>query len=279
MARINLLPWRIERRKQREREFYGLLGAAAIAGIVLMFLWISWMGARIDNQDARNNYLTTEIKALDKKIEDIAKLDDQKARLLTRKRIIEQLQSNRSQTVHLFDDLVKTIPDGTRLTSMKQVDETLTLAGVAESNARVATYMRNIDKAPCMGHSELEKIENKAGDKGIEKKLPYVFSLQVKLNKPAEIGQNDKASASEDDSAIVDCGKTATTSDKAASPTDEAIKGSAMPSPPPATASPPQPPAAPGGNAVPATPPQVPARHSNPSTPPSAAPAHRGATP
>jgi type IV pilus assembly protein PilN len=186
MARINLLPWRAERRKLREREFYMLLAASAVGGLLALLLLVGWMGARIDNQDQRNQYLTNEIKNLDKQIEEIKELDKTRSQLLTRKQIIEQLQSNRSQMVHLFDEMVKTIPDGVRLTSMKQAGDTLTLEGVAESNARVATYMRNIDNSPWMGRSDLRKIENKAGAKDIDKKTPYVFSLDIKLRKPEE---------------------------------------------------------------------------------------------
>jgi type IV pilus assembly protein PilN len=186
MARINLLPWRTERRKQREREFYMLLLASAVAGVVALFLLIGWMGARIDNQQERNAYLQTEIKSLDAQIKEIDELDKTKSQLLTRKQIIEQLQSNRSQMVHLFDEMVKTIPDGVRLTSMKQAGEVLTLEGVAESNARVASYMRNIDASPWMGRTDLRKIENKSDAKDADKKMPYVFSLDVKLKKPED---------------------------------------------------------------------------------------------
>ena len=194
MARINLLPWRIERRKQREREFYMLLLASAVAGVVALFLLIGWMGARIDNQQERNAYLQTEIQSLDAQIREIDELDKTKSQLLTRKQIIEQLQSNRSQMVHLFDEMVRTIPDGVRLTALKQVGDTLTLEGVAESNARVAAYMRSIDASPWMGRTDLRKIENKSGTKDVDKKAPYVFSLDVKLRKP-EDAQNDKDKA------------------------------------------------------------------------------------
>ncbi|HET6546582.1 MAG TPA: PilN domain-containing protein [Rhodanobacteraceae bacterium] len=195
MARINLLPWRAERRKQREREFYGLLGTSAVAAILVLFIWVAWMNARIDNQDARNAYLTDEIKTLDQQIAEIAELDKTRARLLTRKQIIEQLQSNRSQMVHLFDEMVKTIPDGARLTAMKQTGDTLTLAGVAESNARVANYMRHIDASPWMGRSDLQKIENMSDKKGADKKMPYVFSLDVKLRKPEDAAEDGNAAA------------------------------------------------------------------------------------
>jgi len=186
MAIINLLPSRTERRKQREREFYMLLAASAVAGLIAVLAAFGWMDARIENQNQRNAYLGNEIKALDKQIEEINELDKTKSQLLTRKQIIEQLQSNRSQMVHLFDEMVKTIPDGVRLTTMKQAGDVLTLEGVAESNARVASYMRNIDNSPWMGRTDLRKIENKAGTKEVDKKTPYVFSLDVKLRKPEE---------------------------------------------------------------------------------------------
>ncbi len=184
MAKINLLPWRAERRRQREREFYVLLGATAVAGVLAVLLGYLMMGAKIDNQNARNARLTAEIKKLDEQIKEIEELDRTRSRLLTRKNAIEQLQANRSQMVHLFDEIVKTIPDGTRLTGLKQSGDMLTLEGNAESNARVASYMRNIDKSPWMGRSDLKKIENKAGTKDIvDVRLPNVFSLGVKLLK------------------------------------------------------------------------------------------------
>ena len=189
MARINLLPWRAERRKQREREFYAMLGATAVGAFVALFAAIFWMNYLIDDQNGRNAYLQGEIKALDKQIAEIQELDKTRAQLLTRKEIIEQLQSNRSQMVHLFDELVKTIPDGTRLTAMKQSGDTLVLEGIAESNSRVASYMRNIEASPWMGHSDLRKIENKGGTKDADKKLPFEFSLDVRLRKPEEAQQ------------------------------------------------------------------------------------------
>lgn len=191
MAKINLLPWRAERRKLREREFYMMLLATAVGAFAVLFALIFWMNHLIDNQNDRNAYLQNEIKGLDQKIEEIKELDKTRSQLLTRKEIIEQLQSSRSQMVHLFDELVKTIPDGTRLSSMKQVGEVLTLEGMAESNSRVASYMRNIDGSPWMGRSDLRKTENKSDAKDADKKLPYVFSLDVKLRKP-DAAQGDE---------------------------------------------------------------------------------------
>ncbi len=190
MARINLLPWRAERRKLREREFYMMLAASALGAVVVFLAATYWMGERIENQNDRNTYLGKQIKELDGKIEKIKDLERTRSQLLARKQIIEDLQSNRSQMVHLFDQLAKTIPNGTRLTSLKQANEVLTLEGVAESSTRVATYMRNMEGSPQMGRSDLGKIESKEGTAGADKKMPYVFSLSLKIKKPEE-AQNE----------------------------------------------------------------------------------------
>lgn len=180
MARINLLPWRAERRKQRQQDFVKILGLTVIAAIGLAFLIISYHNGQIDGQSERNAFLQAEIAEVDKAIAEIEELDRQKDRLLARKEVIEQLQANRSQMVHLFDSLVRTIPDGAVLTSIKQDDQLLTLNGRAQSNARVSTYMRNLEGSGWMTSPELSIIEAKGEDKG----LPYEFSLQVKLANP-----------------------------------------------------------------------------------------------
>ncbi len=191
MAKINLLPWRAERRKLREREFFMMLGAAAIAGILAVFLWMWWMDARLDNQDARNTYMKDQIHQLDGKLTEIVELEKTKSKLLARKQIIEQLQASRAQMVHLFDELVKTIPDGVRLNSLKQTGDTLTLEGVAQSNASVASYMRNLDASPWLTHSDLQKTEAKDGDK----RDRFEFGLTVKLRSSDENSKGDNAAA------------------------------------------------------------------------------------
>jgi type IV pilus assembly protein PilN len=182
MAHINLLPWRAERRKQREREFFMQLGAAFVAALLVLLLWVFWMNLSIDNQNERNTYLQGEIKQLDERIAKIKDLEKVRQRLLARKQIIEQLQANRSQMVHLFDELVKTIPASVRLTSMKQKADSMVLYGVAQSNASVAEYMRNLDASPWMGNADLDKTEIKyrAG------RMPYTFGLNVKLSQPSQ---------------------------------------------------------------------------------------------
>ena len=180
MARINLLPWRAERRKQRQKEFGIMLGFAALAGVVLWFLVNSYYNSQIDGQNERNAYLQEQIKQVEAKITEIDELDRQKARLLARKEVIEQLQANRSQMVHLFDSLVRTIPDGVVLSNIKQEGEKLTLEGRSQSNARVSTYMRNLEGSGWMTKPDLSVIEAKDGIAG----LPYAFTLAVQLANP-----------------------------------------------------------------------------------------------
>jgi len=180
MARINLLPWREERRKARQKEFAGMVGLAVVAGVLLSFLIYSFYSGRISTQTARNEYLRGEITKVDGQIKEIEALDKKKSKLLARKEVIEQLQSNRAQMVHLFDSLVRTIPDGVALTAIKQEGDILTLSGRSQSNARVSTYMRNLEGSGWMTNPDLNVIEAKEGNAG----LPYEFNLKVKLANP-----------------------------------------------------------------------------------------------
>ena len=190
MARINLLPWRAERRKQRQREFYTMLGLAAVAGVLMSLLLYFYYDGQVNGQNERNAYLEAEIAKVKEQNKEIDRLDSQKKRLLDRKQVIEELQGKRSQMVHLFDALVRTIPDGVVLTALKQEGETLTLEGRTQSNARVSTYMRNLESSGWMSNPELSVIEAKAqeaSDSAMDiKSLPYVFTLKVKLPAPGE---------------------------------------------------------------------------------------------
>ena len=180
MARINLLPWREERRKARQKEFGVMLALAALAGVLVAFLVFSFYKGQISGQNARNEYLRGEITKVDEQIKEIDALDQKKSKLLARKEVIEELQSNRSQMVHLFDSLVRTIPEGVALTAIKQEGEILTLRGRSQSNARVSTYMRNLESSGWMTNPDLNVIEAKEGNPG----LPYEFTLKVKLANP-----------------------------------------------------------------------------------------------
>jgi type IV pilus assembly protein PilN len=192
MARINLLPWRAERRAVRKREFLIMLAMAGAAGVAAFLGAMFWMDARIENQVDRNNYMTAQIKEVEKKLTEIEDLEKTRNKLLQRKQVIEQLQANRSQMVHMFDELVHTIPEGVRLTALKQVGDILTLEGVAQSNASVATYMRNVEASPWLGHPDLKKTEIK---RTAEKRMPYDFAMDVKLRKPAGSEENPDGTA------------------------------------------------------------------------------------
>jgi type IV pilus assembly protein PilN len=180
MARINLLPWRAERQKARQKQFISMLVVSALAGFALWFL-VDWRyDAQIEGQRARNAFLDQQIAEAKTRTQEIELLEQKKSRLLSRKKVIEELQGNRSQMVHLFDSLVRTIPDGVVLTTIKQEADTLTLEGRTQSNARISTYMRNFETSGWMTSPDLAIIEAKGEDKG----LPYIFKLTVKLTNP-----------------------------------------------------------------------------------------------
>jgi type IV pilus assembly protein PilN len=193
MARINLLPWRAERRKQRQKEFVSMLGLACVAAVLVSFLIVMYYSGQVEGQQNRNAYLREQIKLVDEQIAQIEELDKKKANLLARKEVIEQLQSSRSQMVHLFDQLVRTIPEGVRLDSIQQAGNTLTLSGFAQSSARVSSYMRNLEESGWMTNPDLSVIETKGTDKG----LPEVFSLKVTLRTPTSDEEGAEAETAE----------------------------------------------------------------------------------
>ena len=240
MARINLLPWRAERRKQRQKEFLSMLGMSAIAAVVVSFLIISYYNSQISGQENRNNYMRDQITQVDAKIKQIEELDKKKAKLLARKEVIEQLQANRSQMVHLFDSLVHTIPDGVVLTAIKQAGKTLTLTGRSQSNARVSTYMRTLEGSGWMTKPDLSIIEAKAGDPG----LPYTFTLSVTLANPNTPTDTDgdgipdapANDVSDDGAQAADTQDYSAASDDAAEPASASQEAADLAAPEPATA-------------------------------------------
>jgi type IV pilus assembly protein PilN len=159
MPRINLLPWREQERKVRRREFAVALGAAAFAAVIFVMggklLYTSWT----DSQNEKNNLLKKEIVKLDAAIADIQDLENRKQRLVARMEIIEKLQRKRPEIVHLFDELVKTVPEGIYLTAIKQTGNKLEIHGIAQSSTRVSTFMRNIDSSTWMDNPQLQVVE------------------------------------------------------------------------------------------------------------------------
>jgi len=166
MPRINLLPWRDQQRRERKLAFFIALGGAVAVAAVAAFIAYLLLGSMIDAQVQRNDRLRAQIKVLDKQIEEINDLEAQKQKYISRMQIIEKLQRSRPEVVHLFDELVKQMPDGTYLTSVKQTGPKLKLEGVAQSSTRVSALMRNISASQWLRNPELEVVQTKSDTAG-----------------------------------------------------------------------------------------------------------------
>src|ERR1044071_7317722 len=164
MPRINLLPWREEQRKERKLGFLVAIGGSTIAAIAAMGGVYLMFGSMIDSQDSRNEMLRVEIKQLDKQIEEINNLESAKQKFIARMEIIEKLQRSRPEIVHLFDEIVKQLPEGVYLTGVNQTDKRLRFDGVAQSSTRVSAFMRNIDGSEWMRNPDLEVVQTAAGN-------------------------------------------------------------------------------------------------------------------
>src|ERR1700736_4133741 len=162
MPRINLLPWREQERKIRRREFMVAAGGAVFAAVIFVLggkvLYSSWT----DAQNEKNTLLKKEIVKLDAQIADIQDLENRKQRLVARMEIIEKLQRKRPEIVHLFDEIVKTVPEGIYLTAIKENGNKLEIHGIAQSSTRVSTFMRNIDASVWMDNPQLQVVESAA---------------------------------------------------------------------------------------------------------------------
>ena len=165
MAKINLLPWREELRKQKQREFGFMAGGSAIIAALVVLLAHLHINGLIDNQNQRNAFLEKEIEILDKRIGRIKELEQLKADLLARMNVIQELQRSRPESVHLMDEMVRTLPDGIYLKKFVQKGKGLTMDGVAQSNARVSDYMRNIDSSPWLTGPRLDVIKTSEEDR------------------------------------------------------------------------------------------------------------------
>jgi type IV pilus assembly protein PilN len=163
MPRINLLPWREGQRKERKLAFLVALGVAALAAGVTSFAAYLLYGSMIESQERRNQQMRTEIKTLDKQIEEINNLETDKQRFIARMGIIEKLQRSRPEIVHVFEEIVRTLPEGVYLTGVKQNDRKLRFEGVAQSSTRVSSFMRNIDASQWLRNPELEVVQTSKG--------------------------------------------------------------------------------------------------------------------
>jgi type IV pilus assembly protein PilN len=166
MPRINLLPWREGQRKERKFAFLVALGVAAIAAGVSSFAAYLLYASMIESQERRNQLLRVEIKTLDKQIEEINNLESEKQKFIARMGIIEKLQRSRPEIVHVFDEIVRALPEGVYLTGVHQTERRLKFEGVAQSSTRVSSFMRNIDASQWLRNPELEVVQTSKGGSG-----------------------------------------------------------------------------------------------------------------
>jgi type IV pilus assembly protein PilN len=159
MIRINLLPHREEKRKARQKQFAILAGLTTVIALAVAGLLWTVFNQQIDNQKGRNKYLTDEIATLDKQIDEIKKIREETASLLAKKQVVESLQSNRSEPVYLLDQLLRQLPEGLYLKSIKQTGTKVNVTGYAQSNARVAALMRNVEASPYIESPNLVEIK------------------------------------------------------------------------------------------------------------------------
>jgi len=184
MVRINLLPHRELKRKRQRDAFFALAAINLLIGSAVVFAVYGVIGGRIEQQQGRNSYLVGEIAILDKQIEEIRKLREQTQAMLARKKVVETLQGNRSEAVHLLDQLVRQLPDGVYLKSVKQNGSTVNITGYAQSNARVSSLLRNLEASPWLEQPSL--VEIKASTAATARLNE--FSVNVRLTRAAAEG-------------------------------------------------------------------------------------------
>ena len=191
MARINLLPWREQLREERKQRFVAAMGIALLVAGGLVFLGGQYLNAAIEQQNARNEFIKKEIAVLDARIKEIKELKERREQLLERMKIIQDLQGNRPIIGHIFDQLVRTLPDGVFFTDLNRKGDLISIVGSAESNNRVSSLMRNLDASEWLKAPNLTEV--KAITAG-EVDQANVFRLTVKQTRPGEPEENAESS-------------------------------------------------------------------------------------
>lgn len=181
MAQINLLPWRDERRAELKKEFLVVVGAVALLGVLIVFAVDLFFNAQINNQKARNDYLSSNISALNKQVEEIREMQRKRTQLLDRMKVIQELQGNRPIIVRILDQLVRTVPDGVFYTNLKTSNQLISIVGIAESNNRVSSLMRRLDASDWFAEPNLDGVraEPSFGDQATS------FNMTVHLQLPS----------------------------------------------------------------------------------------------
>jgi type IV pilus assembly protein PilN len=181
MAKINLLPWREEYRKEKKKEFLTQLGAVGLVAVLVAFGWMHFVDSSIENQNQRNQILETEIAALNKRVQEINELKKKREALIARMKVIQDLQGTRPTIVRYFDEMVRSVPDGLYFSSLVRQADNFSINGITESSNRVSSFMRNLDQSEWFANPNLKSIKasDKYGDQASE------FSLQFKAVLPA----------------------------------------------------------------------------------------------
>lgn len=197
MVKINLLDWRQELREKRRKRFFAVLVLSALAAALTVLAGVGVLNERVDHQKARNDLLRREIAELDKQIVEIQELEKVKSNLLARMRVIEKLQATRSAMVHFFDEIVNTLPEGVYLTSLKQTGDDVALEGIAESNGRISTYMKNLEASQWFSDPNLNIIRTVERDRRRQSEFTlHVKNLTIaKLTAEAQAGETGAAAA------------------------------------------------------------------------------------
>lgn len=188
MIRINLLPHREEKRKARRQQFYAFLGLVTTAAVVIWFLGFTAINRYITVQESKNAFIEKEINDLKKQIEEISKLKEETDALLKRKQVIETLQGSRAETVHLFDELIRRVPDGVRISTFTQNGAQFEMTGESVSEARVSTLMRNLEESPMF--QQVTPLEIRAATASNGRAI-YAFQMKMVIERPAA-ETNDK---------------------------------------------------------------------------------------
>lgn len=182
MIRINLLPHREEKRKARRQQFYAFLGLVTATAVVIWFLGFTAINRYIAVQESKNAFIEKEINDLKKQIEEISKLKEETEALLKRKQVIETLQGNRAETVHLFDELLRRVPDGVRIATFTQNGTQFEMTGESVSEARVSTLMRNLEESPMFQQVTPLEIRSATAANG---RPVYAFQMKMTIERPA----------------------------------------------------------------------------------------------
>lgn len=183
MAKINLLPWREERRQELKQQFIAVLFGVALLGAGSVYVMNMQVEAEMKYQQSRNQFVTDETRKLDAQIAEIAELKKKRERLIERMNVIQDLQGNRPLAVHVFDEIARSIPDGSFFTSVEQKGDALTATGVAESNTRISNLMRNLETSSSFVSPNLSKVAAHSA-KDADEKAGSEFNLSFKIEKP-----------------------------------------------------------------------------------------------